>query len=310
MLLNKTKHNIKKTFKTLPHLWTFASDSRQIYISDGGCLMVCWSAVVWFSSLLIGSPLYNVLFSISPPAPVGSKHYVVRLIDRSEDKNPLLKLNQRRIRCHRGCLFLQKAWFCIWFSAGQRPCLHTHNTLQMSWVLFLEMTYCAFKWVTSLSLWYPLVVCVCGLSAASALNLEGELFKDLMKGYNKNVRPMEKSGDITQVHIKMTLTNLISLVSLGRCAASDELTLRVDTVYWTVSPQNEKEEALTTSVWIEMVTSRASSAGFSLQWLDISTKIKPWVFLCVAMVWLQAQMGPAAQVSSVREHHLSDAGPL
>lgn len=172
------------------------------------------------------------------------------------------------------------------------------------------MTYCAFKWVTSVSLWYPLVVCVCGLSAASALNLEGELFKDLMKGYNKNVRPMEKSGDITQVHIKMTLTNLISLVSQGRCAASDELTLRVDTVYWTVSPQNEKEEALTTSVWIEMVTSRASSAGFSLQWLDISTKIKPWVFLCVAMVWLQAQMGPAAQVSSVREHHLSDAGPL
>ncbi|KAF0047026.1 hypothetical protein F2P81_000659 [Scophthalmus maximus] len=33
-----------------------------------------------------------------------------------------------------------------------------------------------------------------------------------MKGYNKNVRPMEKSGDITPVHIKLTLTNLISLV--------------------------------------------------------------------------------------------------
>lgn len=49
--------------------------------------------------------------------------------------------------------------------------------------------------------------------AASALNLEGELFKDLMKGYNKNVRPMEKSGDITQVTIKLTLTNLISLVN-------------------------------------------------------------------------------------------------
>lgn len=48
---------------------------------------------------------------------------------------------------------------------------------------------------------------------ASAINLEGELFKDLMKGYNKNVRPTEKSGDITQVDIKMTLTNLISLVS-------------------------------------------------------------------------------------------------
>uniref|UniRef100_A0A8D3CUN2 Cholinergic receptor, nicotinic, gamma n=1 Tax=Scophthalmus maximus TaxID=52904 RepID=A0A8D3CUN2_SCOMX len=64
------------------------------------------------------------------------------------------------------------------------------------------------------------------LTLSSAVNLEGELFKDLMKGYNKNVRPMEKSGDITPVHIKLTLTNLISL--------------------------NEKEEALMTSVWIEM----------------------------------------------------------
>uniref|UniRef100_A0A3Q3D0Q8 Cholinergic receptor, nicotinic, gamma n=1 Tax=Haplochromis burtoni TaxID=8153 RepID=A0A3Q3D0Q8_HAPBU len=48
-------------------------------------------------------------------------------------------------------------------------------------------------------------------ATASAANLEKELFKDLMKGYNKNVRPMEKSGDITKVSIKMTLTNLISL---------------------------------------------------------------------------------------------------
>ncbi|XP_068427307.1 acetylcholine receptor subunit gamma [Clinocottus analis] len=63
-------------------------------------------------------------------------------------------------------------------------------------------------------------------ATGSAMNLEGELFKDLMKGYNKNVRPMEDSGAVTQVDIKMTLTNLISL--------------------------NEKEEALTTSVWIEM----------------------------------------------------------
>ncbi|XP_041659724.1 acetylcholine receptor subunit gamma isoform X2 [Cheilinus undulatus] len=75
----------------------------------------------------------------------------------------------------------------------------------------------------SLSLFFRVVM----ISAtASALNLEGELFKDLMKGYNKNVRPMENSGDITKVDIKMTLTNLISL--------------------------NEKEEALTTSVWIEL----------------------------------------------------------
>lgn len=51
-------------------------------------------------------------------------------------------------------------------------------------------------------------------SPVSAVNLEGELYKDLMKGYNKNVRPMERSGDITQVDIKMTLTNLISLVTV------------------------------------------------------------------------------------------------
>ncbi|CAL8281642.1 unnamed protein product [Lota lota] len=63
-------------------------------------------------------------------------------------------------------------------------------------------------------------------TTASAVNLEDKLFMDLMKGYNKNVRPMETSGDITQVYIKLTLTNLISL--------------------------NEKEEALTTNVWIEM----------------------------------------------------------
>ncbi|XP_032420737.1 LOW QUALITY PROTEIN: acetylcholine receptor subunit gamma [Xiphophorus hellerii] len=64
-------------------------------------------------------------------------------------------------------------------------------------------------------------------AAACAVNLEGQLFKDLMKGYNKNVQPNEKNGNVTQVSIKMTLTNLISL--------------------------NEKEEVLTTSVWIEMV---------------------------------------------------------
>lgn len=59
-----------------------------------------------------------------------------------------------------------------------------------------------------------------------AVNLEGELFKDLMKGYNKNVQPNEKNGNVTQVSIRLTLTNLISL--------------------------NEKKEVLTTSVWIEM----------------------------------------------------------
>ncbi|XP_077078472.1 acetylcholine receptor subunit gamma [Siphateles boraxobius] len=57
-------------------------------------------------------------------------------------------------------------------------------------------------------------------------NLEGSLHRDLMVGYNKNIRHMEHHGDITDVKIKMTLTNLISL--------------------------NEKGETLTTCVWIEM----------------------------------------------------------
>lgn len=61
---------------------------------------------------------------------------------------------------------------------------------------------------------------------ASAVNLEGELFKDLMEGYNKNVRPMERSGDITQVDIKMTLTNLISLVNAVLTRANETVMAR------------------------------------------------------------------------------------
>lgn len=38
-----------------------------------------------------------------------------------------------------------------------------------------------------------------------------------MVGYNKNIRPMENHGEITNVKIKMTLTNLISLVKLCMC---------------------------------------------------------------------------------------------
>ncbi|KAJ8357439.1 hypothetical protein SKAU_G00202330 [Synaphobranchus kaupii] len=61
---------------------------------------------------------------------------------------------------------------------------------------------------------------------AESLNLESPLMKNLMQGYNKNIRPAEYSMNITQVELKLTLTNLISL--------------------------KEREEALTTSVWVEM----------------------------------------------------------
>ncbi|XP_041808670.1 acetylcholine receptor subunit epsilon [Chelmon rostratus] len=57
-------------------------------------------------------------------------------------------------------------------------------------------------------------------------NEETHLIKDLFTGYNKNIRPVVRPEDKVEVQIKLTLTNLISL--------------------------NEKEETLTTSVWIEI----------------------------------------------------------
>ncbi|XP_029029633.1 acetylcholine receptor subunit epsilon [Betta splendens] len=61
-------------------------------------------------------------------------------------------------------------------------------------------------------------------------NEESKLIGDLFKKYNKNTRPVVHPEDKLTVQIKLTLTNLISL--------------------------NEKEETLTTNVWIE------------IQWLD------------------------------------------
>uniref|UniRef100_A0A668ASE9 Cholinergic receptor, nicotinic, epsilon n=1 Tax=Myripristis murdjan TaxID=586833 RepID=A0A668ASE9_9TELE len=57
-------------------------------------------------------------------------------------------------------------------------------------------------------------------------NEEAGLISDLFTNYNKNIRPVQHPEDKVEVMIKMTLTNLISL--------------------------NEKEETLTTNVWIEI----------------------------------------------------------
>uniref|UniRef100_A0A7N6BYR4 Acetylcholine receptor subunit epsilon n=1 Tax=Anabas testudineus TaxID=64144 RepID=A0A7N6BYR4_ANATE len=59
-----------------------------------------------------------------------------------------------------------------------------------------------------------------------ACNEESQLISTLFKGYNKNIRPVVRPEDKVAVQIKLTLTNLISL--------------------------NEKEETLTTNVWIEI----------------------------------------------------------
>uniref|UniRef100_A0A7N8YGT4 Cholinergic receptor, nicotinic, epsilon n=1 Tax=Mastacembelus armatus TaxID=205130 RepID=A0A7N8YGT4_9TELE len=57
-------------------------------------------------------------------------------------------------------------------------------------------------------------------------NEESQLISNLFKNYNKNIRPVVRPEDKVEVQIKLTLTNLISL--------------------------NEKEETLTTNVWIEI----------------------------------------------------------
>ncbi|KAG7516770.1 acetylcholine receptor subunit gamma-like [Solea senegalensis] len=64
------------------------------------------------------------------------------------------------------------------------------------------------------------------LVLAVRCNEESELISKLFKNYNKNIRPVVLPVDKVEVQIKLTLTNLISL--------------------------NEKEETLTTNVWIEI----------------------------------------------------------
>ncbi|XP_053168254.1 acetylcholine receptor subunit gamma isoform X3 [Hemicordylus capensis] len=71
-----------------------------------------------------------------------------------------------------------------------------------------------------------LVLAFSTLTAVLSYNQEEKLLNDLMANYNRNLRPAEKEGYIINVTIKLTLTNLITL--------------------------NEREEALTTNVWVEM----------------------------------------------------------
>ncbi|XP_072496591.1 acetylcholine receptor subunit gamma isoform X2 [Notamacropus eugenii] len=93
-----------------------------------------------------------------------------------------------------------------------------------------------------------------GCLGVQGLNQEEKLLDDLMRHYNPNVRPAELDSDVVNVSLKLTLTNLISL--------------------------NEREEALTTNVWIEM------------QWCDYRLRWDPgdyedvWVLrIPSTMVW-------------------------
>ncbi|PNJ35149.1 CHRNG isoform 2 [Pongo abelii] len=95
-----------------------------------------------------------------------------------------------------------------------------------------------------------LAVCL----GAQGRNQEERLLADLMQNYDPNLRPAERDSDVVNVSLKLTLTNLISL--------------------------NEREEALTTNVWIEM------------QWCDYRLRWDPrdyeglWVLrMPSTMVW-------------------------
>ncbi|ELK32604.1 Acetylcholine receptor subunit gamma [Myotis davidii] len=92
------------------------------------------------------------------------------------------------------------------------------------------------------------------LKGAQGRNQEERLLADLMHSYNPHLRPAERDADVVNVSLKLTLTNLISL--------------------------NEREEALTTNVWIEM------------QWCDYRLRWDPqdyeglWVLRVPStMVW-------------------------
>nr|XP_020028390.1 acetylcholine receptor subunit gamma isoform X2 [Castor canadensis] len=89
---------------------------------------------------------------------------------------------------------------------------------------------------------------------AQGRNQEERLLADLMSSYDPHLRPAERDSDVVNVSLKLTLTNLISL--------------------------NEREEALTTNVWIEM------------QWCDYRLRWDPqdyeglWVLRVPStMVW-------------------------
>uniref|UniRef100_A0A286Y0R8 Cholinergic receptor nicotinic gamma subunit n=1 Tax=Cavia porcellus TaxID=10141 RepID=A0A286Y0R8_CAVPO len=92
------------------------------------------------------------------------------------------------------------------------------------------------------------------VAGAQGRNQEERLLADLMHSYDPHLRPAERDTDVVNVSLKLTLTNLISL--------------------------NEREEALTTNVWIEM------------QWCDYRLRWDPqdygglWVLRVPStMVW-------------------------
>ncbi|XP_020667154.3 acetylcholine receptor subunit gamma [Pogona vitticeps] len=102
--------------------------------------------------------------------------------------------------------------------------------------------------------WLSLVLTISFITVVLGRNQEEKLLNDLMTNYNRNFRPAVDKGDVVDVSVKLTLTNLISL--------------------------NERDEALTTNVWVE------------LKWYDYRLRWDPaeYDIRCLripsTMVWL------------------------
>ncbi|XP_061493511.1 acetylcholine receptor subunit gamma [Rhineura floridana] len=84
-------------------------------------------------------------------------------------------------------------------------------------------------------IWPCLVLTCTFLPAILSRNQEEKLLNDLMANYDRNFRPAKDERDIVDISLKLTLTNLITL--------------------------NERDEALTTSVWLELIWK-----DYRLQW--------------------------------------------
>ncbi|XP_072255421.1 acetylcholine receptor subunit epsilon isoform X2 [Pyxicephalus adspersus] len=89
----------------------------------------------------------------------------------------------------------------------------------------------------------------------SLANEETKLIKDLLKNYNKKARPVKSINDIIDVRLKLTLTNLISL--------------------------NEKEETMTTNVWLQLEWN-----DYRMTWNDLDYGGITVVRISHEMVWL------------------------
>uniref|UniRef100_A0A8B9QU01 Acetylcholine receptor subunit gamma n=1 Tax=Apteryx owenii TaxID=8824 RepID=A0A8B9QU01_APTOW len=92
----------------------------------------------------------------------------------------------------------------------------------------------------------------CGVSCR---NQEEKLLQDLMANYNRHLRPALRGDQLINVTLKLTLTNLISL--------------------------NEREETLTTNVWIEM-----QWCDYRLRWDPKSYDDIELLRVPSTMVWL------------------------